>query len=50
MGKIVAVTHVTLDGVTQAPARLDEDTRDGFRFGGWSLPGDAVMATASPRG
>ena len=47
MGKIVAVTHVTLDGVTQAPARPDEDTRDGFHFGGWSLPyGDAVMASS----
>jgi len=47
MGKIVAVTWVTLDGVMQAPARPDEDTRDGFRFGGWSPPyGDAVMASS----
>ncbi len=45
MGKVVAVTHVTLDGVMQAPARADEDTRDGFSYGGWSIPyGDAVMA------
>ena len=51
MGKTVAVTWVTLDGVMQAPARPDEDTRDGFRFGGWSPPyGDAVMAAASDRG
>lgn len=52
MGKIVAVTHVTLDGVMQAPARPDEDTRDGFTFGGWSVPyGDAVMASSvGPRG
>ncbi len=28
MGKIVAVTWVTLDGVMQAPAGPDEDTRD----------------------
>ncbi len=41
------VTWVTLDGVMQAPARPDEDTRDGFRFGGWSPPyGDAVMASS----
>ena len=26
----MAVTHVTLDGVMQAPARRDEDPRDGF--------------------
>jgi dihydrofolate reductase len=46
MAKIVAVTHVTLDGVMQAPARSNEDTRDGFSDGGWSVPyGDAVMAS-----
>jgi dihydrofolate reductase len=46
MGKILAVTHVTLDGIMQSPARPDEDTRGGFRDGGWSVPyGDAVMAS-----
>ncbi len=30
-------SHMTLDGVVQAPARPDEDTRDGFVHGGWSL-------------
>jgi dihydrofolate reductase len=46
LGRIVAVTHVTLDGIMQAPARADEDMRDGFRFGGWAVPyGDAVMAS-----
>ena len=51
MGRILAVTWVTLDGVMQAPARPDEDTRDGFRHGGWSVPyEDAVMAsTVGPR-
>jgi hypothetical protein len=34
MGRIVAVTHLTLDGVMQAPGGLDEDTRDDFRYGG----------------
>ncbi|MFI7003051.1 dihydrofolate reductase family protein [Nocardia sp. NPDC050175] len=36
MGRITAVEHVTLDGVMQAPGRADEDTRDGFRLGGWA--------------
>lgn len=34
--KIVAVEHLTLDGVYQAPARDDEDTRGGFEHGGWT--------------
>jgi hypothetical protein len=37
MGRITTFTHVTLDGVMQAPGRPDEDTRDGFgvrRLGG----------------
>jgi len=38
--KIVAVEHLTLDGVYQAPARADEDTRSGFAHGGWSKAGD----------
>lgn len=43
--KVVVVNHVTLDGVTQAPGRPDEDSRGGFKHGGWSVPyGDAVMA------
>jgi dihydrofolate reductase len=42
--KVVAVNHITLDGVTQAPGRPDEDTRDGFKHGGWSVPyGDEVL-------
>jgi len=36
----VAIEHVTLDGVYQAPARADEDTRDNFKHGGWSNPGN----------
>ncbi len=36
MGRIIAFTSVTLDGVMQSPARPDEDTRGGFRHGGWA--------------
>jgi dihydrofolate reductase len=36
MGRIVVINHLTLDGVMQAPGRLDEDTRDGFAHGGWA--------------
>lgn len=39
MGKVVAIEHVTLDGVMQGPGRPDEDRRDGFEYGGWSVPG-----------
>jgi dihydrofolate reductase len=38
MGKIVVVENVTLDGVMQAPAAPDEDTRGGFEHGGWGAP------------
>lgn len=40
MAKVVAIEHLTLDGVYQAPARPDEDTRQGFKYGGWSQSGD----------
>ena len=33
--QVVVVNHVTLDGVTQAPGRPDEDSRGGFKHGGW---------------
>jgi dihydrofolate reductase len=45
MRKLTVINHVTLDGVMQAPARPDEDTRGGFSHGGWALAGnDEVMA------
>jgi dihydrofolate reductase len=38
MSKLVVHNSVTLDGVMQAPARADEDLRDGFEHGGWAQP------------
>ena len=44
MSRIVVLNHVTLDGVMQAPGRLEEDTRGGFPYGGWgALHADDVM-------
>jgi dihydrofolate reductase len=48
---ITAIEHVTLDGVMQAPAAPDEDTRGGFRHGGWAAPyQDQVMGEYMARG
>src|SRR5512142_1683401 len=38
MSKVVIFNSITLDGVMQSPARPDEDTRGGFRHGGWAVP------------
>ena len=38
MRKIAAVESISLDGVMQAPGRLDEDERGGFAHGGWAVP------------
>jgi dihydrofolate reductase len=47
MGRIVVTNSLTLDGVMQAPARRDEDTRGGFSHGGWAAPyNDSVMGAA----
>ena len=36
--RVLAVNHLSLDGVLQGPGRPDEDTRDGFVHGGWAAP------------
>ncbi|MFN2143725.1 MAG: dihydrofolate reductase family protein [Anaerolineales bacterium] len=38
MRKIIVNMNLTLDGVMQAPGRPDEDTRGGFKHGGWAAP------------
>jgi hypothetical protein len=38
MSKVVVVGNITLDGVTQAPGRPDEDRRGGSEHGGWATP------------
>ena len=40
MGKLVVHMFMTLDGVIQAPGRLDEDREGGFGYGGWQAPYD----------
>ncbi|MGU3470743.1 dihydrofolate reductase family protein [Paenibacillus sp. D51F] len=38
MGKLVVHMFMTLDGVIQAPGRIDEDREGGFGYGGWQTP------------
>ncbi|GAA3640196.1 dihydrofolate reductase family protein [Microlunatus ginsengisoli] len=44
MRRLVAVENISLDGVMQAPAGPEEDTRDGFPYGGWA----AELMAADP--
>ncbi len=34
--RVLVANHVSLDGVMQAPGGPDDDSRDGFRHGGWA--------------
>jgi dihydrofolate reductase len=43
MGKIIVFTNVSLDGVMQAPGSAEEDTRGGFKYGGWGVPYNAMV-------
>ena len=50
MRKIRIIEHISLDGVIQAPGGPEEDTGNGFKYGGWSAPhndaegGEAIVA------
>jgi dihydrofolate reductase len=47
MRKIIVFEHISLDGVIQAPGGPDEDTSDGFAYGGWEAPyGDDILEAA----
>ena len=47
MRKIIVLEHVSIDGVIQAAGGPDEDTSDGFAYGGWAAPysDDTLEAT-----
>src|ERR1700694_6023077 len=50
--RVVVLNHMSLDGVIQSPARLDEDTRGGVTHGGWAVEGadEAVARWVGPVG
>ncbi len=51
MSRVVVSTHLTLDGVMQAPGQPDEDQRGGFEHGGWQRPyADQVMGAIIGQG
>jgi dihydrofolate reductase len=38
MRKVIVLEHISLDGVIQAGGGPDEDTSNGFLYGGWAAP------------
>ena len=46
MRKVIVLSHVSLDGVIQAPGGPEEDTSGGFAYGGWVAPYDDDIAGA----
>ena len=50
MRKVIVLSHVSLDGVIQAPGGPQEDTSGGFAYGGWTGPfSDEVSGAAIRR-
>lgn len=46
MRKVIAVEHISLDGIIQAPGGPDEDSSGGFAYGGWIMPyADEVLGS-----
>ena len=37
MGKVIAATFLSLDGVMQAPGGPEKDPTGGFNYGGWTV-------------
>jgi dihydrofolate reductase len=47
MRKIIVLEHISIDGVIQAAGGPDEDSSDGFPYGGWAAPySDETLETA----
>jgi len=40
MRKLIVLSFITLDSVMQAPGGPEEDTSNGFKYGGWTAPYD----------
>ncbi len=38
MRKLIVFEHISMDGVIQGAGGPDEDTSDGFAYGGWCAP------------
>lgn len=50
MRRFIVLSMITLDGVMQAPGAPEEDTSDGFEYGGWVAPyGDATSGELMER-
>jgi dihydrofolate reductase len=46
MRKLIVFEHISLDGVIQAPGGPEEDTSNGFAYGGWTAPySDKILGT-----
>ena len=47
MRKVIVLEHISIDGVIQAPGGPEEDTSDGFAYGGWAASySDDAIGTA----